>query len=93
MHGLTQRVPMFDHTMVPGDLVQPGRTMPGNRSALEAELAEARRHWRAIHDPQLRAACRVVAYARWRTAITRLADFATTYYQQQTDRERIDERA
>jgi hypothetical protein len=43
-------------------------------SAYEAELAEERRLWEAIHDHDLKATDRVAAYARWRAAVKRLQD-------------------
>lgn len=46
------------------------------QSAREAALAEERRLWGAIHDPELKAADRVMAYARWRAAVKRLKDLA-----------------
>lgn len=42
------------------------------QSAFETALAEERRLWRAIHDPELRATDRVVAYARWHAVVERL---------------------
>jgi hypothetical protein len=46
--------------------------------ALEAALAEELLLWEAIHDPELKATVRVVAYARWRAAVKRLKGFATS---------------
>lgn len=46
------------------------------QAPFEAALAEERRQWRAINDPDLGAADRVVAYARWRAAVKRLKDLA-----------------
>lgn len=43
-------------------------------AGLEAEVAEERRLWEAIHDPGLKATARVTAYARWRAALQRLRE-------------------
>jgi hypothetical protein len=48
------------------------------RSDCEAALAEEHRLWRAIHDPELSATARVLAYARWRVAFKRLNDLASS---------------
>lgn len=43
-------------------------------AGLEAQVAEERRLWEAIHDPGLKATARVTAYARWRAALKRLRE-------------------
>lgn len=58
---------------------QPQKEEPGTdtlQSAYQAALAEEGRLWRAIHDPELQAADRVVAYARWRAAAQRVKELA-----------------
>lgn len=47
-------------------------------SDVEEEVAEERRLWEAIHNPELKASARVTAYARWRAALKRLQDLGHT---------------
>jgi hypothetical protein len=72
MNGLTQRAQIFDGFKASGNVLESRSLIHDTQSASQAELAEARRLWRAIHAPGLRATERLVAYARWRAMSSRM---------------------